>query len=145
MQKGVAAMTFFRWDPFQRFGRSYWTDLDEASMECTWKPVVDIFHGDGGIVIIAEVPGVNKEDIDIEVQHDRISFRGRRNMSAGISGGKPLRRERCYGSFFRAFTLPGKIDPSAISASLQDGILKIWLPEANSNRIRQIPIDRLEA
>jgi HSP20 family protein len=135
-------MTFFRWDPFQRFGISYWTDLNDASAECTWKPVVDIYHGDEGIVIIAEVPGVNREDIDIEIQHDRISFSGRRNMGADMARDRPLRRERCYGSFFRAFSLPGQVDPGGITASLQDGILEIRLPEVDVHRIRQIPIDR---
>jgi len=92
------------------------------------SPRVDIFERDGSYVIEADVPGMTREDLHVSLEEGVLTIRGERQQEKREERGRCHRLERSYGSFLRSFTLPGDSDASAISASCQDGQLRITVP-----------------
>ena len=78
---------------------------EEENVLCAWKPVTDIYETDEGIVIKSELPGVEKEDVSVEVKDNILTLRGERSAEETISGEKYYRKERCFGTFHRSFTM----------------------------------------
>jgi HSP20 family protein len=91
-------------------------------------PRVDIFERDGAYMIEADVPGMTREDLHVSLEDGVLTIRGERQQEKREERGRCHRLERSYGSFLRSFTLPGDSDASAISASCQDGQLRITVP-----------------
>lgn len=111
----------------------------EPSM-CDWRPLVDTYEEENTIVIISELPGVKKENVSIDVKDNIISISGERTLEANISEKKYFRRERCHGSFHRAFSLPENADPNRISASFKDGVLKIVIQRSEESLTKKVEI-----
>ncbi|WP_028323709.1 Hsp20/alpha crystallin family protein [Desulfatirhabdium butyrativorans] len=116
------------------------TNVDEDFALSAWKPVVDIFDKDDAIVIHAELPGVKKEDVAIEVKDNVLTLRGERSESKEIKEDKYYRKERTFGSFHRAFSLPSAINPDTIKATFKDGILEIEIPKPEEQKPKQVKI-----
>ena len=106
----------------------------------TWYPAVDIFDNDNEIVLKAELPGLNKEDIDIHVEENLLTLRGERKREEEIKEKGYFRSERAYGTFSRSFTLPATVAANKIGASYKDGILTVTLPKAEEAKPRQIEV-----
>ena len=102
-------------------------------------PPVNIFRQDDDFVLIAEVPGIAKSDIDVQVKGRTIRLSGTKNVEFG---GKSSihRRERLAGRFDRSVTLPVDIDPDGVRAECRDGILALSLPRAERDKARSIKI-----
>jgi HSP20 family protein len=115
-------------------------NVDEDFALSAWKPVVDIFDKDDAIVIHAELPGVKKEDVAIEVKDNVLTLRGERAESKEIKEDKYYRKERTFGSFHRAFSLPAAINPDTIKATFKDGILEIEIPKPEEQKPKQVKI-----
>jgi HSP20 family protein len=115
-------------------------NVDEDFALSAWKPVVDIFDKDDAIVIHAELPGVKKEDVAIEVKDNVLTLRGERSESKEIKEDKYYRKERTFGSFHRAFSLPAAINPDTIKATFKDGILEIEIPKPEEQKPKQVKI-----
>jgi HSP20 family protein len=115
-------------------------NVDEDFALSAWKPVVDIFDRDDAIVIHAELPGVKKEDVAIEVKDNVLTLRGERAESKEIKEDKYYRKERTFGSFHRAFSLPAAINPDTIKATFKDGILEIEIPKPEEQKPKQVKI-----
>ena len=114
-------------------------DEGELSMG-RWNPVVDIYDNDDSVVIKAELPGIEKEDIEIDVKDRVLTLKGERSSENEVKDDNYYRRERCFGKFERAFTLPADVDPDKIKADYKDGVLKIDIPKPEEKKPRQITV-----
>jgi HSP20 family protein len=92
-----------------------------------WSPHLEMFERDGKLILTADLPGVKKEDVKVEIDQDAITIQGQRlhEQTSGQQG--YYRSERSYGSFYRTVPLPDGADPSTASAIFRDGVLEIAL------------------
>ncbi|MCY4363076.1 MAG: Hsp20/alpha crystallin family protein [Gammaproteobacteria bacterium] len=102
-------------------------------------PPINIFQQDGEYAIIAELPGVDRKDIDIDVQRNRIRISGQKQVDYG-EGASVHRRERQTGAFDRTFATPFALDADKVKAEYNDGILALSLPRAEQDKPRSINI-----
>lgn len=93
-----------------------------------WSPQVEVFERGGQLVIRADLPGVNRDDVHIEVENDVLTIRGERRDEQEERREGFYRSERSYGSFYRALPLPDGVDAEACEATYKDGVLEITLP-----------------
>ena len=146
-------MAIVRWDPFrdvmslqermnELFERTMRrrADEEEGLAARAWSPAVDIYETDEKMVIKAELPGLKKEDIDIEIRDNTLTLKGERKFEKEIKQENYHRVERTYGSFQRSFTLPSTVKQEAIEATFKDGILEVSLPKAEEAKPKQIRI-----
>ncbi len=107
-----------------------------------WSPSVDILEDDNTFTIIAELPGVKKEDVEAVVEDDYLVIRGERKEETEERNKRFHRVERCYGSFRRSFNMPDNVDPQNIEANFKDGLLHVTLhkTEQQKKTARQIEI-----
>jgi len=143
-------MAIVRWDPLhdlmsiqERVGRlladapARWgTDEGWGA----WAPAVDIFEKEEDLVIRAEVPGVDRNDIDVRVENGVLMLKGERRQTEEVHEKNAYRMERIYGSFARSFRLPTTVDASKISARLKDGVLELVLPKAEQAKPKMVTI-----
>jgi HSP20 family protein len=94
-----------------------------------WAPAVDIYEGDGELVVEAELPGLEKGDIKVNVEDGVLTLKGERKLSKETKEENYHRVERAYGAFTRSFTLPDTVDAEKISAKHKDGVLRVSLPK----------------
>ena len=102
-------------------------------------PPINIFQTDGEYAIIAELPGVTKDNIDIDIQRNRVRISGNKELDYG-EGTSLHRRERQTGAFDRTFATPFEIDAGKVKAEYRDGILALSLPRAEQDKPRSISI-----
>lgn len=114
-------------------------DGGEISM-WDWNPVVDIYENDSNIVIKAELPGVDKKDIHIDVNDRVLTLKGERSSDNEVKEDNYYRRERTLGKFERCFALPEKIDADKINAGYKDGVLKIDIPKPEVYKPKKIVV-----
>jgi HSP20 family protein len=105
-----------------------------------WAPPVDIYEQDGNLVIKAELPGVNPEDLKVHVESNVLSIRGERKLETDVKRESFHRIERVYGTFTRSFALPPQYDQEKVQAEFKDGVLKIAIPRSEKARPRQIAV-----
>ena len=103
-------------------------------------PPVNVFQQGEDLVVTAELPGVKKEDLDISIKRNQLRISGKKEVKLAddIS---IHRRERSAGSFDRTFNLPLEIDADHVKAELQDGVLALFLPRAEKDKAKTIPIN----
>lgn len=121
--------------PFFSFGA--FGDDDRAE---SWYPSVDMFDSDGALVIKAELPGLSKDDIDVNIENGKLTLTGERKAENEVAEDKYYRRERTYGKFVRTFALPADVDPDKIAAVFKDGVLKIEIPQPEEKKPKQITV-----
>ncbi len=114
---------------------------NEPLMSGMWTPPVDIFESGDDIVLVAELPGMELKDIDIQVSDNSLTIRGERKMEKAEKEDCYHRVERVYGTFSRSFTLPGTVDQDNISASYNKGVLEIKMPKTIKSKPKQIQIE----
>jgi HSP20 family protein len=102
-------------------------------------PSVNIYGGQDGIAVLAELPGVNKEDLQVSAQGDTLTLQGKRSPVAGDASAYH-RNERRSGTFTRSVQLPYRVDPSRIEAHLENGVLRLSLPRPEEDKPRRITI-----
>ena len=142
-----------RYDPFQEFGRLAPFHETDGFFNLPWlrkmvrdlpaEPTIklDVAEDEKAYTVKAEMPGVKKEDIDVQVDGPRVS------LTAEVKRAKEERkdeafvhRERYYGKQFRSFTLGQDIDPAAVQAKFEDGVLSLTLPKAGNGSKKKIAI-----
>lgn len=111
---------------------------NEATPVRGWMPPVDIFETQEAFRIQADLPGVAKGDVQINVEKNVLTLSGER--VAVKQEGTWHRNERAYGKFSRSFTLPVGIDAEGIQASFENGLLTLTVPKKQEARSRQIEI-----
>ncbi len=104
-------------------------------------PRIDISETDTHVKVVADVPGVDPENIDIHIEGDRMHIRGKTERTS-TPNERPYRYERTYGEFQREFTLPTPVKQDEIKAAYKDGILTVTLPKAEGSRREKIQIER---
>jgi HSP20 family protein len=117
------------------------TGEEAGSKVSAWTPSVDIYETDDALVIKAELPGVSKDDVSVEVHQNTLTLRGQRNHEAEVKQDKYHRVERSYGTFQRSFTLPTMVDQEKVQATFKDGVLELHLPRLESAKPRRIAIN----
>ena len=126
-------MTIVRWDPFRDFG---------FTAPSTWMPPVDIFQaGDHELVLKAELPDMNRDDIDINIENFVLTIKGEKKASDEVKDEQSHHVERRYGSFSRSFSLPQTVDPNRVSAEYKQGVLTVKLPLREEAKPRSIKVD----
>ena len=112
---------------------------DESELR-NWRPAVDIYDHDEKIVVKAELPGVDKKDIHVDVKDGILSLKGERSYENEVEEEKYHRKERAFGKFQRSFALPEGLDPEKIDANYKDGILKIEIPKSEEKKPKEITV-----
>lgn len=106
-----------------------------------WTPQVEVFERDGKLIVRADLPGVNKDDVRVELRDDAIVMRGERREEREENRDGFYRTERVYGAFYREIPLPGGVTVDQAEASFGDGVLEIAIPAQQSeSRGRQLQI-----
>lgn len=93
-----------------------------------WSPLVEVTHSDDSVVVLAELAGVRREDVQIDIRAGRLMIEGDRHPQQTNHPGEARRSERSYGHFYRVVDLPVGADPEAATASMHDGLLEIRVP-----------------
>lgn len=132
-------MNVVRWDPF-RLLIDQATRLDGEEGHRAWLPPVDIFQDQDNLVLRAEVPGVDKDNIDVRVENGVLTLQGDRKTETDLDDKNAFRRERIFGRFARSFTLPTTVDATRITAKYRDGLLEIVLPKAEAAKPKRVEI-----
>lgn len=100
-------------------------------------PAVDIYETGNGHVLLADMPGVSREGLDVHVERDHLTIRGRVQPREGA---RAQHREFVLRDYYRAFSLSDDIDAEHITAALQDGVLRLTLPKSVRAQVRKIPV-----
>lgn len=93
-------------------------------------PTVDIYEEGNDLVLKADMPGMDKKDIDVTISDNFLTISGERKKEEKVEKGNYYSYERSHGSFFRRFELPADIDPAKVKAHLENGILELRLPKS---------------
>lgn len=144
-------MTLVRWSPLRdlvgmqsemnRLFDDFFTRSSEnVDQPNVWSPMVDISESNNEVLVIAELPGLQKEDVKINLQDNVLSLEGEKTQETEEKGKCFHRLERGYGKFERSFVLPTAVKSDKVKASFKDGVLEIKLPKADEAKPRQIDI-----
>jgi len=106
-----------------------------------WTPILDIEESNGNIVVKAEIPGMEKDEIKVSVRNNMLSISGERKQEIETKDKTFHRIERSYGKFSRTITLPSEVDADKIKAAYKDGVLNITLPKPESMKPKQIEVE----
>lgn len=113
------------------------TDLSSSG---AWSPAVDLYESDDHLILKAELPEVEHDDIELRIDDDRVTLRGERHLKEAVSEKQFLRMERSHGRFHRTLDLPTAVDADAVKAEFKKGILTVTMPKRRNEKSRQIPI-----
>jgi len=140
-------MTMLRltpWRELEDMQRGLSRILDDTSFATTeagqWIPIVDIRETDEALLVQAELPGIDKKDVKIEVKDNVLTLSGERNYEKDVREENVHRIERSYGKFVRSFSLPTNVDTDKVDASMNNGILEIRLPKKESAKPKAITV-----
>ncbi|VEB37572.1 heat shock protein, Hsp20 family [Legionella sainthelensi] len=115
--------------------------LDASFVDTSsWAPPVDIKEEKDRFLVLADIPGVNKEDIQISLEHNVLTLRGERHFEKTEKKEGYTRIERSQGQFYRRFSLPQTADDAKISAKYKQGVLEISIPKKQTAVQKKIDI-----
>jgi HSP20 family protein len=120
------------------FGTSFGSLVRPLGLPNRWNPAVDVYQDNDQFTVYAELPGLKKEEIEISLNGDTLTIGGERKQEARVDNG--VRTERYFGKFQRSLTLPVAVTSEKVSATYQDGILKVILPKAEESKPKQISV-----
>jgi len=146
-------MTIVRWEPLREFStlqnemnRLFNTVFDAPSAGNggstlrRWMPAMDLVETADHFVLRADLPGLAEDDVKIEFEDGTLTVSGERKSEHEAKGEGYYRVERAFGSFSRSLTLPQGIDPEAVTASFDRGVLEISIPKPEEKKPRRIEI-----
>ena len=132
-------MSLVKWEPlrefeniFDRYARSLGWPAErnfDTLASGDWSPRVDISETENNLVVKAEIPDVDKDDIKVSVDQGILTIEGEKKQEKEKKDEKYHRIERYYGSFYRSFTLPANVDETKIEASFKNGVLNLHIPK----------------
>ncbi len=133
------------WGNFDVFNRLLNDTLVGREMNGSeWMPAVEITESADQLTLSAELPGLTTDDIGLDFENGVLTLRGEKKAASETEGDRYHVVERRYGSFQRTFTLPRTVDPDAVSAEFDNGILTVHLPKAAAAKSRSIQIQGTE-
>jgi HSP20 family protein len=126
----------------QLFDQTLGRGLNSASSSSTvWYPAVDVLESKDSYLLRAELPGMNKEDFNLEVKNRMLTISGERKLEGLVSGVQYRSVEQVAGRFSRSFYLPQTVQQDGIQATYRDGILEIYVPKLEHAKARQITVN----
>lgn len=118
----------------EQLAKHFWHDFPfrdiKAGVELEWAPRVDIVETDKAVEVHAELPGMEKKDIEITLDRDLLTIKGEKKIEKEEKDRHYHRIERHYGTFYRTVRLPVEVDEKKIDAAFKDGVLTVTLPRA---------------
>jgi len=145
-------MTLLKWRPYNELAtlhdsvsRIFEDEFYKNQERCSdsfssWYPVTDIFETKDGYLFKLEVPGLSKDDVNIQLNNNVLCIKGERKTDKEISDEKYHRIERFTGTFTRNFTLPKNIDSGNVNATLKEGILELHIGKVEEKKTKEIQI-----
>jgi HSP20 family protein len=147
-------MTIVRWEPLREFttlqnemNRLFNTVFDSPTPGGNgntlrrWMPAMDLVESGDHFVLRADLPGLDQEDVKIELDDSTLTISGERKAEHEEKEEGYYRLERAFGSFSRTLQLPKGIDPEAVNASFDRGVLEVRIPKPEQRKPRRIEID----
>lgn len=125
-------------DLFNRFFG--WWGGTTAELAGQWWPALELSEKDDHVIVRAEMPGLNSEDIDVTVHGNILTLSGEKKEEAEQREGMRYCSERRYGSFRRDITLPADVDADNVEATYKDGVLTLTLPKVEEAKTRKIAV-----
>jgi HSP20 family protein len=144
-------MNVVKYDPFRDlrglpdevnrlFSGTFSRGSQDEILRGAWSPSVDIFENKNEIVLEAELPGMNPEDVNISIENNVLTLHGERRFEKKDESDNFHRVERSYGSFTRSFTLPPTVSSENANAEFQNGVLRLTLAKREEAKPRRIEI-----
>ena len=123
-----------------------WTSAGTERREPAWRrrvayPLMNVWSSSEGLVIDAELPGVDPKDVDISVMGDELTVRGKVNVTEAAEGETCYRRERPTGEFSRTLKLPFRAAAGGVKASYRNGVLRMTVPRSEEEKPKRIAIE----
>jgi HSP20 family protein len=126
---------------FNEIGKGFWVKPVPVPAEADLRIKVDVSEDEKAYTVNAEIPGVKKEDIRVDVEGNQVSLRAEvRKEKEEKQGGKVIHSERTYGMASRSFTLPMEVDADGAKAEYKDGVLSLVLPKKSGRSGQRIAI-----
>ena len=145
--------TVARWNPFRELApftpfpemETYFSEFPFRPLTMAYEPAptmrVDVTEREGAYKVAAEMPGMTKEDIAVEIDGNTVSINAEVKREKEVKEGeKTLRSERYYGSMSRTLTFPFNVNPATAVASYEDGVLTLTLPKAPGSEARRLAV-----
>ena len=146
-------MTIVRWEPLREFStlqnemnRLFNTVFDAPTAGNggntlrRWMPAMDLVETDDHFVLRADLPGLSEDDVDVTLENDVLTVSGQRKAETETREKGYYRVERAYGSFRRSLSLPEGVDPDAIEANFDKGVLEVRIPKPEQRKPRKVAI-----
>lgn len=142
-----------RWNPFaemedlrkemdRAFGEFVgWTPFRMVGTDGVWSPRVDVREEQDKILIVAELPGVKQEDIQVSIEGDMLTLKGERKRETEVKEDQYHRIERRHGKFERRILLPPVVETDRVKATHRDGVLEIQLPKKEEAKPKEIKVE----
>lgn len=150
-----------RWDPFQMF-EAFQDELDRVWRRpglmwptafppsfrsaggpgMAWAPRMDAYEKDNNLIVKAELPGIHKEDVQVELDDGNLVIRGESRAESEVKEQNFYRMERSVGTFYRRLPLPFEVQPDQIQANMRDGVLEVRIPRpaGTKSSAKKIPV-----
>jgi HSP20 family protein len=123
------------------FEEAYSTRGEERDLvSSSWSPSVDIYETEQELVLTAEVPGIEDNNIEIKIEDNTLTLKGERKFEKETEEENYHRIERAYGSFYRSFSLPPHINQDKIEAEHENGVLRITMPKKHESKPRTVKV-----
>ena len=140
-------MATLQWDPwrelstFERQMNDLFSRVQRQPFNRTgFAPLLDAFHRDNALVVRVELPGINPNDVQLELTDNVLVIRGERQHEGHVEEGSWVRRERSYGAFERQIVLPDGTDPETITANFDLGVLEVTIPHPKAVEPKKVQI-----
>ena len=137
-------MTIVRWEPMREFDRLFNSVFEAPGNDARtlrrWMPAMDLVESGDQFVLRADLPGLSEEDVKIELEDSTLTISGERKVEHEAEHEGYYRVERATGSFQRSLTLPKGVDPTAVTASFDRGVLEVRIPKPEQRKPRRIEI-----
>jgi len=114
-------------------------DVPPAAPKLVFTPPIDIYETEDGLVLLADLPGVSLDSLELQVQDNKLTLFGR--VKPPVPEDAALRyQEYQVGDYLRSFILSDEVDHERVSATLNQGVLRVWLPKAKKAQARRIQV-----
>jgi len=119
------------------FGRDRWLPVRPLGIR---MPSLDVYEEKDSVVVKAELPGMKKEDIEVNLTGENLTIKGEKKEEKEVKEDDYYRRERSYGSFLRSVDLPCEVKSGEIKASFKDGVLEIRMPKTEEAKKKAVAV-----
>jgi HSP20 family protein len=127
-------------DFFGRRMRAWWPERWLGRETEVTAPSVDVYEEKDDIIVKAELPGMDKNDIEVNISDSQLTLKGEKKKEEKVEEENYYRCERSYGAFFRTLELPSTVQADKIKASFKNGVLEVRLPKTEEAKSKEIKI-----